>query len=91
MQENPTSLPSGQAIAAPPPPKSPLGYTAAEAAEILGKHVNTIYAWIDKGILPHRQFGGVGAKYIPRRAVRALLDFDDDTADLVSPTGGRAA
>jgi excisionase family DNA binding protein len=91
MQENPTSLPSGQAMATPPSPKSPLGYTAAEVAAILGKHVNTIYAWIDKGILPHRQFGGVGAKYIPRRAVRALLDFDDDTADLVSPTGGEAA
>ena len=91
MQEHATSLSAGRAMAVPAPPKSPLGYTAAEVAAILGKHINTIYAWIDKGILPHRQFGGVGAKYIPRRAVRALLDLDDDTADLVGPTGGDAA
>jgi excisionase family DNA binding protein len=90
MQENTTNLPAGQAMTAPPPPKSPLGYTVAEVAEILGKHVNTIYTWIDRGILPHRQFGGVGAKYIPRRAVRALLDFDDDS-DLMRPTDGDAA
>jgi excisionase family DNA binding protein len=91
MQENTTSLPAGQAMTAFPPPKSPLGYTATEVAEILGKHVNTIYAWIDKGVLPHRQIGGVGAKYIPRRAVRELLDLDYETADLGSTPSGDAA
>jgi len=91
MQENPTSLPSGQAMAAPAPPKSPLGYTVAEVAAILGKHPNTIYAWTRPGcpLADARQIGSTF--YIPRRAVRALLDLDDDTAELVSPTGGEAA
>jgi hypothetical protein len=68
MQHDSTSLPAGQAIAAPAPPKSPLGYTVAEVAEILGKHPNTIYAWPHDGPLADakRQISGVspmGAPY----------------------------
>jgi excisionase family DNA binding protein len=90
MQQNTTSLPAGQAMAAPAPPKSPLGYTVAEVAKILGKHPNTIYAWLHAGPLADakRQIGG--AFYIPRRALRALLDLDDEAAG-ITPSGGEAA
>jgi hypothetical protein len=58
-----------------PAPKSPLGYTAAEASKILGKHINTIYAWMRPGglLAEARQLGGTF--YIPRRVVLALLDL----------------
>ncbi len=87
MQENTTSLPAGRAMAVPGP-KSPLGYTVAEASKILGKHPNTIYAWLHDGPLADakRQIGG--AFYIPRRALRALLDLDDGAS---TPTGGETA
>ncbi len=87
MQHDSTSLPAGQAIAAPAPPKSPLGYTVAEVAEILGKHPNTIYTWLHDGPLADakRQIGGTF--YIPRRAVRALLDLDEATELLPAPGG----
>jgi excisionase family DNA binding protein len=91
MQEHPTSLPAGRAMAAPAP-KNPMGYTVAEVAEILGKHPNTIYAWIHDGPLADakRQIGGTF--YIPRRAVRALLDLEDNEAtDLVTAPGGEVA
>jgi excisionase family DNA binding protein len=89
MQQNTTSLPAGQAMAVRPP-KNVMGYTVAEVAEILGKHPNTIYAWIHDGPLADakRQIGG--AFYIPRRAVRALLDLDEDS-DLVGIRGGEVA
>ncbi len=74
MQENATSLPAGRALEVPPP-KSLLGYTAAEAANILGKHINTIYIWVRPGgpLAEARQLGGTF--YIPRRVVLALLDL----------------
>ncbi len=90
MQENTISPPTGRAMAVPAP-KNAMGYTVAEAAKILGKHPNTIYAWTRPGgpLADARQVGSTF--YIPRRAVRVLLDLDDDTADLVSPTGGEVA
>jgi len=74
VQEHATSLPAGRALAVPVP-KSPLGYTAAEAANILGKHINTIYAWMRPGglLAEARQIGSTF--YIPRRTVLALLDL----------------
>src|SRR6266516_972102 len=65
MQENTTSLPAGRAIAMPAP-KNAMGYTVAEAAKILGKHPNTIYAWTRPGypLADARQIGSTF--YIPR-------------------------
>jgi len=90
VQENTTSLPASRTLAVPAP-KSPLGYTVAEAAKILGKHINTIYAWTRDGgpLADARQIGGTF--YIPRRAVRALLDLGGETADLANANGGDAA
>jgi hypothetical protein len=87
MQENTTSLPAGRAMAVPAP-KSLLGYTAAEASMILGKHINTIYAWMRHGgpLAAARQIGSTF--YIPRRALLALLDLDEGAP---TPTGGEAA
>ncbi len=89
MQENTTSLPTGRAIAVPAP-KNAMGYTVAEAAKILGKHPNTIYAWTRPGcpLADARQIGSTF--YIPRRAVRALLDLGD-TAELATANGGEVA
>jgi len=89
MRGNPTS-PTGQ-TAALAAPKNAMGYTVAEAAKILGKHPNTIYAWTRPGcpLADARQIGSTF--YIPRRAVRALLDLDDDTAELANANGGEVA
>lgn len=90
MQENTISLPTGRARAVPAA-KNAMGYTVAEAAKILGKHPNTIYAWTRPGcpLADARQIGSTF--YIPRRAVRALLDLDDDTAELANANGGEVA
>jgi len=87
MQEHPTGLPAGRAM---PAPKNAMGYTVAEAAKILGKHPNTIYAWTRPGypLADARQIGSTF--YIPRRAVRALLDLDD-MAELATANGGEVA
>lgn len=74
MQHDGTAMPAGQARFTLPRPGSPLGYTPAEVAEILGKSRNTIYAWM-KGadpLLTSQKRNG--QHYIPIRDVRALLD-----------------
>jgi len=90
MHNNATTLPSGQAMTVVAP-KNPMGYNVAEVAKILGKHPNTIYAWTRPGcpLADARQIGSTF--YIPRRAVRALLDLDDDTAELANANGGEVA
>ncbi|HEY5990497.1 MAG TPA: helix-turn-helix domain-containing protein [Streptosporangiaceae bacterium] len=92
MQEHPISPPPGQKRAAPPAPRSPLGYSPAEAAKILGKHKNTIRAWMteDGPLAGARRIGSL--YYIPRRAVLALLDLEDhEASDLVAAQGGDVA
>src|SRR6266511_1329494 len=65
MRGNPTS-PTGQ-TAALAAPKNAMGYTVTEAAKILGKHPNTIYAWTRPGcpLADARQIGSTF--YIPGR------------------------
>jgi excisionase family DNA binding protein len=92
MQEHPTGSPPGQTRAAPPAPRSPLGYSPAEAAKILGKHKNTIRAWMTEGgpLAGARRIGSL--YYIPRRDVLALLDLEDhEASDLVAAQGGDVA
>jgi hypothetical protein len=74
MQVDGTTVPEERASSSLPRPKSPLGYTPAEVAEILGKHRNTIYAWInaDDPVLTSRKING--EHYIPVREVHELLD-----------------
>jgi excisionase family DNA binding protein len=89
MQDNATTLPSGQAMTVSAP-KNPMGYTVAEVAQILGKHPNTIYAWTRNGrpLAAARQIGSTF--YIPRRAVLSLLDISSETPDLVTANDGEA-
>jgi hypothetical protein len=92
MQEHPINPPPGQTRAAPPAPRSPLGYSPAEAAKILGKHQNTIRAWMteDGPLAGARRIGSL--YYIPRRDVLALLDLEgNETIDLVTAQGGEVA
>lgn len=67
----------GTASSAPvarPEPKDKLGFTAGEAADIFGKNINTIYAWLDS-MPPVLRSTRVGRnRYIPRAAVYELLD-----------------
>jgi excisionase family DNA binding protein len=76
MQVNATTVPAGQVtVRRPEPKKNPrLGFTATEAAEILGVHVNTIYDWLNSNppVLESRKIGK--AHYIPRKALYSLLD-----------------
>jgi excisionase family DNA binding protein len=48
-----------------------IAYTVAEVADMLGKHPNTIYEWVQRGALPAEKLGGT--IYIPKWALARLL------------------
>ncbi len=70
MHNDGIALPAGQGTLIAP--ACVLGYTPAEVAAILGKHPNTIYEWIEAGVLKSRRIKR--DHYIPVAEVRALLD-----------------
>ena len=48
-----------------------IAYTVAEVAAMLGKHPNTIYEWVQRGVLPAEKLGGT--IYVPKWALARLL------------------
>ena len=88
MHHQGTALPTAQGTPARVR-RSQVAYTVAEFAELLGKHPNTVYEWIRKGLLP---FERIGATYfIPERALGRLRD-PSPIDDLTAPApGGEAA
>src|SRR6266516_5188273 len=79
MHAQGTALPEGQGTARRGPAgtggdrdRDRIAYTVAEVAQLLGKHPNTVYGWVDKGALPSKRIGGT--IYIPKAALADLLD-----------------
>jgi excisionase family DNA binding protein len=70
VQTYANNLPTGEGSL--PGPASPLGYSAAEVAALVGKHQNTIYEWLKAGVLRSRRIKGV--HYISPATVHALFD-----------------
>jgi excisionase family DNA binding protein len=66
-----------------------IAYTVAEFADLLGKHPNTVYEWIRKGLVPYERIGST--YFIPERAPGCLRP-PATAAPLasVSPGGERA-
>ncbi len=77
MHAQGTALPEGQGTTRSGPAgagggRDRIAYTVAEVAQLLGKHPNTVYGWVDKGVLPSRRIGGT--IYMPKAALADLLD-----------------
>ena len=53
-----------------------IAYTVAEVAALLGKHINTVYLWVQRGSLPAERIGGT--IYIPKWALARLISPDAD-------------
>ena len=71
MQSQGTALPPGQGSSRRgSAPKARIAYTVAEVAELLGKHPNTVYEWVRKGVLPSERIGNT--IYIPKWALARL-------------------
>jgi excisionase family DNA binding protein len=70
---------------------SRIAYTVAEVAKLLGKHINTIYEWVQRGALPSERIGGT--IYIPKWALARLVapDADGELTSATAPAGGEAA
>jgi excisionase family DNA binding protein len=68
-----------------------IAYTVAEVAKLLGKHINTIYEWVQRGALPSEKIGGT--IYIPKWALARLVapDADATSPPVAAPVGGEAA
>jgi excisionase family DNA binding protein len=89
MPAQPTALPARQDPTShdPAPESGRIAYTVAEVAQLLGKHVNTVYDWVKAGALPSERIGG--SIYIPKWAL-AGLRTPDPLAVATTPTGGEA-
>jgi excisionase family DNA binding protein len=91
MHDKGTALPAGQVITGRDRARrSQVAYTVAEFAELLGKHPNTVYEWLRKGLVP---FERIGATYfIPERALGRLCEPSPAGDALAAPApGGEAA
>ncbi len=88
MHDKGTALPAGQGTPARAVRRSPVAYTVAEFAELLGKHPNTVYEWIRKGLLPFERIGL--CYFIPERALGCLRDPAPDDAPVAAGPGGEA-
>jgi excisionase family DNA binding protein len=93
MHAQGTAVPAAQGTARPAPAGESrrIAYTVAEVAELLGKHVNTIYGWVGSGALPSQRIGGT--IYVPKWALASLVapDAGDEFVEALTPGGGEAA
>ena len=63
-----------------------IAYTVAEVAAMLGKHPNTIYEWVQRGVLPAEKLGGT--IYVPKWALARLLSpAHEQPAPAAAPAG----
>jgi excisionase family DNA binding protein len=90
MHDKGTALPAGQGTSTRGRVRrSQVAYTVAEFADLLGKHPNTVYEWIRKGVVPFERIGN--SYFIPERALGCLRDPAPDDALTVPAPGGEAA
>jgi excisionase family DNA binding protein len=92
MHAQGTALPARQGASRRDQAKDePIAYTVAKVARLLGKHPNTIYEWVAKGVLPHQRIGGT--IYIPKWALAGLFTPAAlaESSQASSPAGGEAA
>jgi excisionase family DNA binding protein len=91
MHHQGTALPTGQGTSEHDRPRtSRVAYTVAEFAALLGKHPNTVYDWIRKGLVPAERIGL--CYFIPERALGRLRDPSPAQEALTAPApGGEAA
>jgi excisionase family DNA binding protein len=68
---------------------SPVAFTVAEFAALLGKHPNTVYDWLRKGQVPFERIGN--SYFIPERALGRLRDPAPADAPVAAGPGGEAA
>ncbi len=77
MHAQGTAVPSEQGTAGSGSARTDrIAYTVAEVAALLGKHINTIYLWVQRGSLPAERIGGT--IYIPKWALARLISPDAD-------------
>jgi excisionase family DNA binding protein len=94
MHAQGTALPTEQGTVRPAPvgESRRIAYTVAEVATLLGKHINTIYLWVQQGALPSERIGGT--IYIPKWALASLASPSTGKAFAevqAAPGGGEAA
>jgi excisionase family DNA binding protein len=94
MHAQGTALPTEQGTARPATAgeSARIAYTVAEVATLLGKHINTIYLWVQQGALPSERIGGT--IYIPKWALASLASPSTGKAFAevqAAPSGGEAA
>ena len=90
MHAQDTAVPPGQGASKHDPSQGDrIAYTVAEVATLLGKHINTIYLWVQRGSLPGERIGGT--IYIPKWALAWLIcpDADHVLAAAANPTSLR--
>ncbi|HEY2958747.1 MAG TPA: helix-turn-helix domain-containing protein [Actinomycetota bacterium] len=88
MHHQGTALPAGQGTSGRVR-RSPVAFTVAEFAALLGKHPNTVYDWIRKGQIPFERIGN--SYFIPERALGRLRSPAADDAPVAAGPGGEAA
>jgi excisionase family DNA binding protein len=68
-----------------------IAYTVAEVAMMLGKHINTVYLWVQQGALPSERIGGT--IYIPKWALAPLVspNTGNELAQAQGASGGGEA
>ena len=94
MHAQGTALPAEQANAGhrPAGESGRIAYTVAEVAQLLGKHPNTVYGWVEASKLPSKRIGNT--IYIPKWAFADLLDEPAEAVQpepASTPAGGDAA
>ncbi len=96
MHAQDTALPQGQSTARRGPAgaggdRDRIAYTVAEVAQLLGKHPNTVYGWVEASKLPSKRIGNT--IYIPKWAFADLLDpsASAEPVPASAPAGGEAA
>jgi excisionase family DNA binding protein len=93
MHAQGTAVPAGQGMARPAlaGESGRIAYTVAEVAMMLGKHVNTIYLWVQQGALPSERIGGT--IYIPKWALAPLASpsTGNEFAEAQAASGGGEA
>ena len=93
MHAQGTALPARQDATGPAPAgeSGRIAYTVAEVATMLGKHINTIYLWVQQGALPSERIGGT--IYIPKWALASLASpgTGNEFAEVQAASGGGEA